>query len=175
MKMLAIVFMSTVSLVGCATQREFLSWPFDEPGPTWKVGDEEEVRGEYYIIEFIREGDDIENWKELVTLQNFLPSWGGSSPEDAYNSLKTIREKECPGSTEWNVISTSTSRILYEWQAKPCMGWPDQHELATIIFGKNNRFVLRYTVKTKQIDPEQRSKWIDVLSRAEIRTEPPKD
>jgi hypothetical protein len=162
--------MLALLLSACATLQgevESLNFPY-EPG--WKVGHEAEVPRQYRIIEYVRDGDDIKNWKELYTIQNFGPPWGGPSPEDALNSLKAAREKECPGITKWNVISTDGSSILYEWQAKPCLGWPDQHEIARIIYGKYNRWVLRYTVKVYQMPPEQRDKWIRDLSTAKTVT-----
>src|SRR5262249_28800514 len=129
-----------------------------------------EIPKQYSIAEFIREGDDIKNWKELVTLQNYVPPWGGPSPEDALNGLKAVREKNCPGVTTWNVIARDETSILYEWQAKPCLGWPDQHEIARIIYGKYNRFLLRYTVKVDEMPPEERTKWIGILLQAKITT-----
>ena len=132
----------------------------------WKVGYYAEVPNQYVITEFIREGDVINNWKELLTIQRFPPLWGGPSPEDAFNKLKVIREKKCPGVTKWNIIDKDERSILYEWQATPCFGWPDQHEIARIIYGKYNRFVLHYALKTRQMSAEQRSKWIKKLSDA---------
>jgi len=119
---------------------------------------------QYGIAEFIREGDDINNWKELLTIQNFPPV--RLSPEDAINNLKAIREKECPGVTKWNVIAKDENSILYEWQAKPCRGWPDQHEIARIINGKASTFFLHYVLKMYQMPDEQRAKWINKFSDA---------
>jgi hypothetical protein len=141
-----------------------------EVEPGWKVGYQAEIPQKFSITEFIREGDDINNWKELLTIQNYVPSWGGSSPENALNELKTAREKNCPGGTRWNVIEKNKDSVLYEWQAKPCLGWPDQHEIARIIFGKYNRFVVRYTVKQYKMPDEQRDYWIGRFSKAGIET-----
>ncbi len=91
-----------------------------EPG--WKVGYQAETPQGYYIIEFVRDNDDIENWKELVTVQKFFILAADSSPQQAFEKLQEIRERECPGSTTWNVIAQDTKSILYEWQAKLCRG-----------------------------------------------------
>ena len=140
-----------------------------EPG--WKFG--YEAGPPSYpgtITELIRNGDDIDNWKELLTIQNFPPSWGGLLPEDTLNRLKATQERECAGVTNWNIIAKDTSSILYEWHAKPCRGWPDQDEIARMIYGKYNRFVIRYTVKVYQMAPEERTKWIGRFLRAKIDT-----
>src|SRR5258705_13953129 len=120
------------------------------------------------IMEFIREGDDLNNWKELVTYQNF-ERHGKSSPEEILNKLKANREKECPGATTWNVIDKSESRILYEWQAKRCLNWPEQSELATIIVGKDNLFLLHYAAKVHELAPDVRAQWIKRFSDAAIQ------
>ena len=138
----------------------------------WKVG--YEAGPPSYrdsLTEFIHEGDDINNWKQLLTIHNSTHSSGGSSPEDALNRLKSIRERECPGVTNWNVVAKDANSILYEWHAKPCLGWPDQDEVARIIDGKYNRFIIRYTVKEYRMPPEERMKWIGRFLRAKINDE----
>lgn len=132
----------------------------------WKIGHYSEVPNQYVITEFIREGDNINNWKELLTIQNFPPLWGGPTPEDALKKLKEIRENECPGMTKWNIINKDETSILYEWQATPCLGWPNQHEIARIIYRKYDKYFIHYVQKTKQISAEQRSKWIKKISDA---------
>ncbi len=160
-------FILLLILSACATgEVEHIKYSMDVS--SWKFASQSGVPGQYYIIEFIPKADDMKNWKELMTLQNFLPSWGGPSPEDSLNDLKAIREKECPGLTKWTVIAKDEKSILYEWQARPCLGWPDQHEIGRIIYGKYNRFVLRYTVKMYEIPQELRDKWIKILSEAII-------
>ena len=93
---------------------------------------------------------------------------GGPSPEDTLGSLKAIREKECPGVTKWNVIEKNENSILYEWQARPCRGWTDQHEIAKIIYGKYNRFFVHYVAKVYQLPPDTRAKWIKRFAEFKI-------
>ena len=167
-RMMQLAVTLVLLLSGCATfQTEYEQIVFTfEPG--WKVGHHAEVPRQYVITEFIREGDDIKNWKELLTIQNFVPPWGGPSPEDAFNGFKAVQEKNCPHVTKWNIIAKDETSILFEWQAKPCLGWPDQHEIAKIIYGKYNRFLLRYTLKVYQMPPEQRDQWKNIFGGAGI-------
>lgn len=122
-------------------------------------------------MEFVRKGDDINNWKELVTFQNFgrkgaLSRHGAMpSPEDFLDSQKALREKECPGATEWNIIAQDENSIVYEWQAKPCAGWPEQHEMAKIVYGWYNIFILHYAAKVHELAPDTRAKWITRFSK----------
>jgi len=136
--------------------------------PDWKIGSSGEQPNAYSITEFIREGNVIENWHELLTIHKFVLTANFGPPEDMFNSLKNLREKECPGSTIWNVIQKDEKSILYEWQAKPCLGWPEQHEIARIIDGKYNRFLIRYAAKVYQLESNLRTKWIERFSQAKI-------
>ncbi len=139
-----------------------------EPG--WKAGHEQEIPGRYSIRELIREGDDIENWKELFTIEEFRRQDHRVSPEALLRDTQLVREKKCPGATKWNVISQDDKSILYEWQARPCLGWPDQHEIARIIYGKHNVFQLRYTVKMYQMPAKRRAEMIKRLSEASCKS-----
>ncbi|MBT8126180.1 MAG: sel1 repeat family protein [Gammaproteobacteria bacterium] len=140
-----------------AEQGQPLHFKF-EPG--WKIGRYVE-RPNQHALEFIREGDDIDNWKELLSIQILPPFWGGPSAQDALEKLKALQEQICPGVTIWNVIDKDEKSILYEWQARPCRSWPDQHEVARIMFGKDKTYKLRYVQKTYQMPTELRDKWIN--------------
>lgn len=170
----SISFMLALFLSSCATletDAEWLACPFETD---WKLANRAAVIGQYEILEFVRQGDDIKNWKELYSIHNYASSsWGGPSPEDTLNCFKANREKECPGATEWNVISKDDSSILYEWHAKPCLGWPDQHEIARILYGNHSRFLIRYTVKVYEMPHETREKWIRDLSTSQIEKKKP--
>ena len=153
--------------VGCATtqhRQEAIRWSFENAH--WVLGYSKEVKGKYSIIEFVPKGETVEDWSELVTIQDFANISG--SPETFLNQLKSLREKLCPGSTIWNVIAKDEHSILYVWKAKPCAGWPDQHEISRILDGKWNRWRIAYTAKVQEISKEKRNKWIQSLSKATI-------
>jgi hypothetical protein len=117
----------------------------------------------YQIMEFVRKGDTLKSWKELVTVQNLAKTRRFRSPEDTLKDLKALREKECPASTEWNVIEQDKNSILYEWHAKTCLGQPEQVELARIIYGKYNVFVVHYATRVHELSEETRVTWTDWL------------
>ena len=135
-----------------------------EPG--WTVGHYDERPGQAAILEFVRAGDTIERWRELLTLQQFPPQGDGSSVREVFQRLQALRETACPGATVWKVIHQDATTLLYEWQAKPCRGWPHQHEIAKIIHGPSHTSVLRYTVKTYRMRDEQRAEWIARFAEA---------
>jgi len=140
-------------------------------GTGWKIANSSEAR-HYVIMEFVRDGDRLDDWKELLTIQNFGRSSSMHSPEQELNDLRAKRESECPGVTEWNVIEKNEGSILYEWHAKSCLGQPDQSEMAKIIFGKHNIFWLHYAAKGREFSPDARAEWIKRFTSAGIGSAP---
>ena len=168
-----IALMCLVLLVACGTavakeKPEVLSFTTGEE-QDWKLGDSSQTN-EYQILEFIREGDDINNWKELLTMQNFTRSRSMHSAEEMLNLLKEKREKVCPGATQWNVIDRQADSVLYEWHMQGCLGQPEQSEVAKIIFGKHNIFFLHYAAKVHELPPDMRDKWLKRFSAATIKS-----
>jgi len=48
-------------------------------GKEWKVANSLQTR-DYTLLEFVREGDQLDGWKELVAIQNFKKSRDHRSP-----------------------------------------------------------------------------------------------
>ena len=140
-------------------------------GKEWKVVQNAQTRT-YTILEFVRNGDTIDTWNELVTVQNFRKSHAYRSPVETFNELKATREKECPGVTQWNVIDSTERSIVYEWHAKNCLGQPEQHELARILYGEHNVFFLHYAAKVHELKLDTRAEWIKKLQAVSINSEP---
>ena len=129
-------------------------------------------RGKDYIMEFVREGDDAENPKERVVMHDFGKSGRTRSPETRVEEIKAAREKECPGGTEWKVIDSQKDSILFEWHTQPCPGQTERWEIARVLYGEHNVFLLRYTAKRQEPSPETRAEWARRFSNAAIDNEP---
>ena len=145
---------------------EGISWSIPVLGRKWVTGFAHEKPGDYKIVELVLEGETVHNWSELITIQNF-----GNTRRSAhafYEGLKALREKECPGTTSWNVIEKDERSILYEWRATPCAGYPEQHEVSRIIDGQWNRFRIAYTAKLSEIPAETRDAFVKSLSSASV-------
>lgn len=121
--------------------------------------------------EFIPKGDDVNSWKELITVQIFDRKAIDADSPDAYlDSLKALREKECRSQTLWNVIQRDPWSILYEFQlTADCAGAPpgsqavEQHEIARVVYGKYGVFILHYAAKGPGLTQDARATWIDRL------------
>jgi hypothetical protein len=158
-----------VFMVGCATMApEHLSLTMDQT-VKWKKGFEHGGRGQAYIVEFVPEGETVDNWSKMITVQNFtmkdVPN--SSTPETLMNEVKAKMQSRCPGVT-WNVIQKGESEILYEWRIENCSPNPDQHEVAKIMDGAVNRFVVHYVSKVKMLPEDERTDWIKRLQDAKI-------
>lgn len=134
--------------------------------PDWIVGHHAYDAAKGELLEFVRLGDTINNWRELVTIQRFGTGWGDASPQDTLERLKQMREASCPGSTAWRTIESSSDSITYEWQAQPCGGWPSQHEIARIIYRPDARLVLHYARKEYAMSSGNRANWINTFVSA---------
>jgi len=151
--------------------QEFLMGGFDPK--EWTVGNQTADQNQR-IAEFVRPGEKIDNWTELLTSQVFRkPS--NPEPIDALVARMHADDvKLCPNGFVKNVISqgfrteTEEASILYEWKFKNCPPHSDQHEVARIIYGKFSIFRLAYVAKTEKLAPEKREKWIKDLEDARI-------
>jgi hypothetical protein len=136
----------------------------------WRRAYSAETPSSSQIHEFVREGDDINSWKELVTIQNLVKSQYGTSADATFRRLKADVERKCPNLTHWQIVASTPNSVLYEWTAEPCQTWPDTHEIAKIVEGKYNYFVVRYTIKAQRIAEDVRASWLRRISEATIET-----
>ncbi len=134
----------------------------------WITGNDQAVEGKYTITELVPEGETVQSWSEIITIQNFAGMSG--TPESLFEQLKVL-QKMCPGSTKWTLIEKDDRSILYEWRATPCAGYPDQHEISRIIDGNWNRFRIAYTAKVSEISAEKSAAIIQSLSEATVEIE----
>lgn len=132
----------------------------------WRVGYHASDPSKGEILELIRPGQDINDWSEIVTIQRMGAAWGHPTPKDTLEYLKKTREDTCPGVTTWKTIDSDTSSVTYEWQSYPCKGWPNQHEIAKIVYRPKSRVIIHYAVKEYQMPDQVRSSWIERLASA---------
>ena len=163
---LAIALLSGCGTVGPGSaQQENLGFAFDMSD--WQVGHSAENRSER-SMEFVLKGEKIDNWTRLVTMQTFKKSAvSGESLETTVNKMAKQMSAQCP-ETVWNVIERGPNTILYEFRVQNCPPNADQHVIARVLDGKYNRFHIAYAAKVKTLPPEERDKWIKLLSKASI-------
>src|SRR5262245_42266803 len=140
-------YLSLVFFAGCATPgHDSLSFRFSEAH--WQPGSTQAVQGMFAIDEFVRPGETLQNWTELLTIQRFHKRFVAQPPETLMYELKTRMEQRCPG-VVWQVIRRQEKSILYEWQIATCPSHPAQHEIARLLDGEVTLWRLAYTVRGK--------------------------
>jgi hypothetical protein len=139
-------------------------------GADWKQTFTPDAR-KFTVVTFLPEGQDVNNWKEMLTIRN-LGSKGKTTPEQMLDASKSVREMECPGATEWTVIAKNESSILYEWQNQACRDRPARHGIERLLFGGRDLFVLHYAAKSQGMAPDTRARWIKTFSDATLDSGP---
>jgi hypothetical protein len=123
-------------------------------------------RQQVVTVEIFPQGESIKTWTELITIQS-LGKKKHPPPRDAVEGTRQMLLERCPN-LMWNEIEAKGEDILYEWRIENCAAAPDQHELARYLANKSTVFRVAYTVKTKQLSPEEREQWITWLRAAHL-------
>ena len=154
--------------VACAQESLIGGYDLEEWTPANQSGNRTQR-----IIEFVQNGQAIESWTELLTIQTLKMPRKPPAVDALVAAAADTVIKRCPGKVTSNVIareeSASTVKsVLFEWSVKDCPPDADQHEVARILYGKFNIFRIAYVAKTSLLEPEKREKWIAKLNEAEI-------
>ena len=151
--------------------QEFLMGGYDLK--EWTLGHQTSDRNQH-ITEFVRPGEKIDNWTELLTLQVLRKPINPEPIDTMVARVHANDAKLCPSGFVQNVIAlglpteTEEASILYESKFKNCSPHADQHEVARVIYGKFSIFRLAYVAKTEKLAPEKREKWIKDLKDAVV-------
>lgn len=158
---------------GASQPMEFISMPFAYEGDTlvWNVGYSVENNVER-ITEFVRRGQTVENWTELVTLHEFNKAVGLKSVDEILAAHRNDLMARCPGST-LEVIQQQPDGVLYELRVVNCEAGADEHGLGRVLNGNSTRFMVQYAVRdTVAMIPERHAEWIDKLLALRIMNMP---
>lgn len=115
-------------------------------------------------IEYIPDGDKIDNWKELITSQ-YIPNLDKTVTPKKFSQEVMQYLKDSGLDPTINVISETPNRVLFEFQVLEPENLK-QHELQLVTKGSNGMYVLHYVIKEAPMDPERRAKWIDLLNKS---------
>ena len=133
-------------------------------GRGWAVG-HRQSNGTQTLIEYVLPGQNVENWRELVTSQVFS---NGVPLTPFVERLRASLSQGCP-SLVWNVIRQEEKTVIYEWRDSGCGGFEPQHELGRVTVDGRSLYRLAYAIKRKAaLAPETRSAWIEILARVPL-------
>jgi hypothetical protein len=144
-------------MTGVAPAQENLTF---RPPSDWELGSPVQQTRDQLILEYVKKGEKIDSWTELLTMQQFRRK---GSPREFFDQLKGTRERACPGLTEWRMVQEERNTVLYEWNTTAvCEGQPVQWEVARLLFARNTGYRVAYTTRG-QLSAETRTKWTDWL------------
>lgn len=168
--------LSAIYLCSCATgsggsrlPAESLVIPFLFQGDEliWEMGHSSGDQVQR-IAEFVRPGQTVENWTELVTVQTLNKAVDLGSVEGQFAAYQGDIAMRCPGSTA-EVLRELSDGILYEAHIVNCEQGSDEHTLARVLDGTSNRFILQYAIReAAAMTPERRAEWIEKLISVQI-------
>ncbi len=153
----------TLALFACSTPLETVRIPASVEG--WVVAHAQDKAGTGNITEFIRGGQTLQNWSEMITIQ-FLENTK-TSPADFMAQLEKAMRERVP-SVNWKVIAGDEESILYEWQFSGVAKQPDQHEIARLLRGNDGLHRVAYTKRGAPLSSEGRMEWIGYLRGAAV-------
>ncbi len=190
-----VVALFAVTTSGCqdaTAGADVLQYPvppgWGAPGSDYVVGNKAEVPGDYRIVEWIKRGDTIHDWRELITTEDwrleFVQEAEGTVAEYVAKQQRA-EEDLCPERTRWVVIRKAEGDILYEAWFTPCpalsaryrsqgkhalakLAETPYYEIARIFEGRSNRFRLAYAAKGQGVSDTERSRWLGWLAEAGI-------
>jgi hypothetical protein len=163
-------FVCLVSWAGARagdSQKEVLNFKI---GDDWKAVSHSDT-GRGHSITYIREGDDLEHWKEIFTYLYGVRRRGLRPPDQEFSILRRDVEKRLPGLTDWSVIAQDDSSILYEWHTNWSARTHEEWNITRIIHTKYNWFTLTYAARVHELAPDTRAQWIKTFSDATIGTD----
>jgi hypothetical protein len=128
----------------------------------------QEVAGRYRIDEWVRPGETVDGWTELFTVQNWVKSQTGGSPQEFMKQLEARHRKDCP-EVSWSLLDQGDDEVLYEWSHRGCNAFPEQYEIARILDGKWNRWRIAFTKKGAAPSEEIKRHWRRRLLAAAVR------
>ncbi|AMP89180.1 hypothetical protein [Legionella pneumophila] len=121
-------------------------------------------------VEYIPVGDDINNWKELITTQ-FMPGLTNMTPAQFGNEFLYNLDKSGVKYTV-NVIEEKPDLLIFEFKVQEPANL-QQDEILKITKGKDGIYVLHYAIKESDMTKENRDKWVKNLKNSFIKASTP--
>lgn len=164
---IALLFISFQTTSAQAETTELISLPFGIDNKKWEIGWQEQ-KPELFMYEFVPNGQSVENWKEIITVQ-FYPALKKLSAADFLNTFLSDLQKSEPG-VNIKIISASNDNAVAQWNLANSKTNNDQYELDRVIKGKKGLHMIHYAVKTTDWDESERDKWIKFINQAKVKT-----
>ena len=166
--LLIVFFLSTVGSIYAQNNDFSEPWVLSFDERVWVIGNKQSA-GNQKIIEYVLQGETVENWNELVTSFSYeVPDELGV--EEVASGFITKLKQDCP-TAEVNIIKEDPTNRVFEWKTNGSPGFPAQHEIKHISKVGKSIYYLSYVKKTSSLSNDERAKWISVIENAYILQE----
>ncbi len=164
---LIFAFLFFVSLAPFARAQEIVEAVFDER--SWQLGSENYNQEKKAMVKvYAPEGQTMENWSELVTLQLFEGLQTRVTIDQFLQKMQGALKAVCP-SMKWMTVSNSENEAVYSWSVEGCSGQPDQTEITRVVAGQEGMHVWHYAVRDSQLAADKKQEWIDRLNQYRLK------
>ncbi|WP_233588660.1 hypothetical protein [Legionella sp. km535] len=119
-----------------------------------------------WTVEYIPVGDNINQWKELVTSQ-FISGLEGVTPAQ-FKKTFVDNLKKTGVTYSINTIAEQPDQLIFEFKVTVPVNL-QQDEIQKITRGKGGIYVLHYAIKKSNMSKANRQKWIENLKKSSIK------
>ena len=141
---------------------------FDER--QWKLGLENfNPEKKAVIKEYVPDGQTVEAWNELITLQFFEGLQNKVSVAHFLEEVQGGLRIACP-SVQWSTVSEAEKEAVYRWSIQGCSGQLDQTEITRVVAGQEGMHIWHYAAKDPKLPLGKQKEWIDRLNEFRLKT-----
>lgn len=118
-------------------------------------------------VEYVPNGDNIEQWHELITSQ-FIPNIQNQMTLREYVDSVIKNMKNSGFKPVINIIEDTPDQILFEFRINA----PDnlkQDELQKVVKGKDGFYLLHYVIKKADMGKKNRDIWLHNLKQSQLK------
>ena len=121
------------------------------------------------LTEYIPQGQGMQKWNELYTIQRIHKLREKKSPSDLMKDIETNLKKANPA-VEFRVLEERDGDVLFHWRdvGDEKQNRLPQHEIVRLIAGQRDIHRLAYTRRVGQIPAEDAKNWVSILGQAQL-------
>lgn len=132
--------------------------------PAWAIG-HQQVSGDAFLKEYVKDGETVKGWSELVTVMHMTPKVKVSAEAVAERSIAGLG-KGCP-SLKHTVLSSDPARVVFRWSDEGCGGWPAQEVVSHIVATDTGVMNFQYAYIKGKATPDFES-WVTRIAGAKV-------
>lgn len=134
-------------------------------GRKWRAG-HRLVSNVHTTTEYVLPGEQVQNWKELVTVERLLGlSDRKVEPKQLMQSIKKRIQTLDPKAT-WKVLAENEDDVLYEWRFSNDGKRSPHHEMARLVKGQQDIYRIAYSARSDL--GGNRKTWAKLLNSAKL-------